>query len=620
MVAIDGWFGRYLDVDLGNEATRDYDISRTWLETHLGGRGVATRILLRETSGQEDPLGPGNLLIFATGPFQGTGIPGAGRHAVVGRSPKTGSINEAYAGGFWAHELGTSGYDGIIIRGKADAPCYVALIDGTVEIDSADDLWGLKVAETEAVLKERHPGARVASIGPAGEKEVMFSCVVNDRNRAAGRPGFGAVMGAKRLKAIVVKGNTNKAIHNNAELRRLTKEFSAMLTSDPGLQVLGRYGTVCGVGTLNELGMLPTKNFQEGIFNQAHRIGEASLERILARRDNCTGCPVRCKRVVKTTFHGHQVEERYGGPEYETVAAFGSLCLNGDLDSIALANQKCNAYGLDTISTGVVLAFVMEATERGLLDTEEGLAWGDAKGMLAMIDRVVAREGLGDLLAQGLKAAAEHLGADFAMHAKGLEFPLHDPRGKKGLAISYATSPRGPTHLEAMHDEMFEGNEAPTPELGITQPINRLSWENKASLCKAYEDLYSFVNSLIICGFVSWNRAASKDFYPFPMIRKLLDAITGRSIDVDEMMRIGERNYVIRRLATARDGFSQKDDRLPGRMREPLPAGASAGETVPDEVLRKTVGEYYQLRGFDDRGPIDDTLKRLGLEELIQHG
>lgn len=613
-----GYFGELLDVNLSKEQIGEFAIPEAWIKKHLGGRGLGTRFLLDKLKVGVDPLGPENILVLITGPLQGTNFPGAGKHAVMAKSPKTKAINESYAGGFFAHELATSGYDGIIIKGKAEDPKYFTLIEGEPKIRDADKLWGLKTAEVEEKLKKKHGQVRVASIGPAGEKLIMQSCIINDRNRAAGRPGFGAVMGSKKLKAIVVKGGLTKTFSDDDKFKKVRKQFAKQLTEDPSMQSLGKYGTASGVKPLNELGILPTKNFQEGEFEGAEAIsGETMYQEIIKERDSCTGCPVRCKRVVGTEFAGEKVEKRYGGPEYETIGAFGSLCLNDNLASIALANQKCNAYGLDTISIGNIAAFVMEATEKGIIDEAEGIGWGDSEGILRLIDQIVKREGIGDLLSKGLKYAADELDVDFAVHVKGQEVPLHEPRGKKGLAISYATSPRGATHLEAMHDEMFEGVETPTPELGVTEPIDRFSWNQKAKLCEIYEDLYSFVNSSIICGFVSWNRAMDEKYYPFPAIRQAINSITGFDIDTKEMMKIGERNYVIRRILTAREGFTRNDDDLPSRLKQTLRKGASGGEDIPDETLQKCITEYYNLRGFDKYGPTNKKLRELGLEELI---
>jgi len=619
---VKGVWGRYAYVNLSTGRIEEYEIPKTWYEKHLGGRGIGARILIEEVvrKGKNvEALSESNLLIFGTGPMQGTGAPGSGKHVVMGWSPKTNAANESYAGGFWGHTLALSGYDGLIIAGKADAPVYITLIEGKVRIQSAKSLWGLSTGECEARLKELYgPQASVACIGPAGEKLVKFACIINDRSRAAGRPGFGAVMGAKKLKAIVVGGGTRRPVANLERLREAIRDFARLSKANPALEGLGKYGTSSGVLGLNELGILPTRNFQEGYFPHAKAIcGETMARTILVGRDTCAGCPVRCKRIVRTEFAGEKVFEEYGGPEYETIGAFGSLCLVDDLRAIALANQKCNQYGLDTISTGVLIAFLMEATEKGIFTEKGGIQWGDARALIKYIDLIAKRESIGDFLAQGLDVVAKELGGEeFAVHIKGVEVPLHEPRGKKGLAISYATSPRGATHLEAMHDEFFEGIDEPTPEIGVVRRVDRLSWDGKAELCKTYEDLYSFVDSAIVCGFVSWNQAAAGRYYPFPAIRSVLNAATGLEIDAQGMMAIGERNYVIRKILSAYSGYTRADDDLPPRLKEPIRNGVIKGEDIPDQVLQGAIDEYYRLRGFDKYGPTDEKLEQLGLPEL----
>jgi len=608
-----GYFGKYLDVDLVTNSFRDYEIPRDWMKKHLGGRGIATRILLNELKGGEDPLGPENVVVFGTGPLQGTGVAGASKYLVMSKSPKTDTINESYAGGYFGHELGTSGYDGIIIRGAAKSPVYISLIDGKAQIHDAEQLWGLDVRETVIELEKRHPGARVACIGPAGEKLVLFSCIMGDIFRAHGRPGWGAVLGAKKLKAVVVKGGKKKPLADSEYFKKMRGNFHKLILKSPYIQNLSSYGTAGDVNALNTLGILPTRNFQEGVFDGASKIsGETMAETILVKRVSCFGCPVQCDRVVETKFLNQKVTPEYGGPEYETIAALGSLCLVDDLSAIALANQKCNQYGLDTISTGNLIAFCMEATERGLM---QGPRWGDANGMLKLIDDIAHREGLGDFLAKGLVKVAEEVGgSDFAVHVKGLEVAMHEPRGKVGLAISYATSPRGATHLEAMHDTMLEVD-SPIPELGVTESVSRFDWQDKPRLCKLFEDLYSFSNSAIICGFISWDISTTKE-YPYGKIREMLSAVTGFNITAEEMIKIGERNYAIRKIASARDGYTRKDDRLPKRLQEPLPRGASANRPISDEVLQKAIDEYYQLRGFNQFGPTKRKLEELDLKEL----
>ncbi|MCK5586430.1 aldehyde ferredoxin oxidoreductase, partial [Candidatus Bipolaricaulota bacterium] len=422
-----GVYGRYADVNLTTGTVDEYPISDEWMRMYLGGRGIGLRILHEELARDAGPLSPENILVFATGPLQGTGLAGGGRHAIISKSPKTGTLNDTYAGGFWAHELATSGYDGIIVRGAADAPVYLALVDGRVSIESADDLWGKDVGDVDAELKDRHAGCRVLSIGPAGENLVNFACVMNDVNRSAGRPGFGAVMGSKKLKAIAVKGGRAKSFFDEEMLGEIRGSLAEALAKNEGLQEFGAWGTTASVLPLSEMGILPTKNFMEGVFDDADKIdgaGEA-FKRLLVGRDHCTGCPIRCKRVVEGSYGGRAIERRYGGPEYESTAALGSFCLNASAESVSLANQLCNAYGLDTISAGVAIAFAMEASEKGLISEE--ISWGDPDVVVRLVEDIAFRRGLGDRLADGVDRLAAELGADFAMHIKGQELPMHEP-------------------------------------------------------------------------------------------------------------------------------------------------------------------------------------------------
>jgi len=607
-----GIYGRYLEVDLTRGELGEREPPARWYELHLGGRGIAARLLLELVPPEADPLGPENVLIFATGPLQGTGLAGAGRHVVAGKSPKTNSISDSYAGGFFGHELGRSGYDGIIVRGQAESPVYLLLYQGKAELRGAEDLWGKSTGEAEELLQQRHPGARVAVIGPAGENRVLQACVIHDKTRAAGRPGFGAVMGAKRLKAIVVKGHREKPLADPEGFARARAAFAKDLMSSEGMQAFGRYGTARGLTWLSEQGILPTENFREGVFDRADDIGgERMAEAILVDRDTCAGCPVRCKRVVRTDFRGRSVLPEYGGPEYETLAAFGSLCRCSDLRAIALANQLCNAYGLDTISAGVFVATLMEASERGLL--AERVPWGDPEAIVTWVERLARREGLaGEIAERGLAKWAEERGIDFAMVIKGVELPMHEPRGKVGLGLSYAISPRGATHLEGMHDTMLEG-EAPTPELGVTRGMDRFQLRGKAELAVLYENLRSFTNSLVMCVFTT-NMTGSR--YNYPQLRELLQCATGVELTPEEMLRIGERNYNLLRLYAGLVGYRKGDDGLPARLHQPLPRGASAGRPIDPVQFREEIEEYYRLRGWDDFGPTDGRLRQLGLDEL----
>lgn len=610
---MNGVFGRYLWVDLSSGRITEKEIPRHWYELHLGGRGMAARLLLEHVPPGTDPFSPENALVFATGPFQGTGLAGAGRHVVMAISPKTRSIADSYVGGFLGHELGRSGYDGLFIFGKAPEPVYLLVYEGKAELREARDLWGKFTAEVEREIVRRHPGVRVAAIGPAGEKLVSQACIIHDRNRAAGRPGLGAVMGAKLLKAVAVKGHTDKPLADPEKFAKARADFARDLMSDEGTVGFGEYGTARGVTWLSEMGILPTKNFQEGVFDFAQEIGGEKLKQtILVDRDTCAGCPIRCKRVVKTEFLGKEILPEYGGPEYETLAALGSLCLVSDLRAIALANQLCNAYGVDTISIGVAIATLMEASEKGLIP--EHVSWGDGKALVEWVEKIARREGLGDEIAQGLEAWARKVGADFVMAVKGVEVPMHEPRGKVGLGLSYAITPRGANHMEGLHDTILE-QDNPTPELGVTSRYDRFSLEGKARLVVLYEDLRSFVNSLVMCAFTT---KESGPRYNFPRIRELLFYATGFEIGPEDMLRIGARNFALMRLYSGLCGYTKAEDRLPRRFHEPLPRGASAGRPIDPKLFQKEIDEYYRLRGWNDRGPTSETLRKLGLAEILE--
>ena len=606
-------FGKYLDVNLSTGAITDYEIPADWQHRFLGAKGIAARILLEELPDKVDPLGPENLLLFSTGPLQGTGVVGSGRHVVLAVSPKTGSVADSYVGGYFGHELARSGFDGIILRGAAETPVVLMLVDGQASLLPADDLWGSGTAETEDTLRERTPASRVASIGIAGEKLVSQACIISDRSRSAGRPALGAVMGSKRLKAIVVRGHTDKAIHDPERLKSERASYLKTFTESEAAMRFGEYGTANGVPYLSKVGILPTKNFQEGVFGEADAIGGGRMhDTILVNRESCSGCPIRCKRAVETVFDGRQVHPEFGGPEYETAAALGSLCMNADLDSIALGNQLCNDYGLDTISAGIAIAFLMEASEKGLID--EDIAWGDPKAVVRLIGEIANRGGLGGCVADGLSPFAEEIGADFAMTIKGVELPMHEPRGKQGLGLSYATSPRGATHMETVHDTMYEIDE-PAPDIGVVHGYDRFTLSDKPAPVIAFENMISFTNCLVLCLFTARNLGPA---YNYPKIRSLLEAATGLAVDAEEMQRIGERAYALMRILSARTGHRMEDDGLPSRFAEPLPRGASADRPLDPDELRTTIASYYDLRGYDRYGPTDETLERLGMADCAE--
>lgn len=609
-----GMFGKLLEVDLSKDKITEYPISEEDLRQHLGGRGISAKIMLKEFKGG-DALSPDNLLIFMTGPLNGLSLAGSGRHVVMSKSPLTGFLGEGYSGGFFGTEIKRTGLDGILIRGKADHPKFLSIIDGNPELEDAESLWGNTVGETHDWLYKKYKNSRVACIGPAGEKLVKIACVINDRNRAAGRCGHGAVMGSKNLKAIVVRRTQGLEIPVMDVKRYREARHRFVKTLDKTIK-WGRYGTSGITAPLSDLGVLPTKNYQQGSYAEVEKItGSTLYDTILERRASCTACPIRCKREVSTTSLDEDVIPEYGGPEYETIAAFGSLQLINDLSFIALANQKCNTYGLDTIGTGNVIAYAMEATERGLIKGPDGIAWGSTEGVSKLLDKIASREDIGDKLAEGVKCFAETIGGEeFAIHTKGMEAPMHEPRGKKGLGLDYATSYRGCTHLEGLHDTAIEKDNAAV-ELGVMKTISRFSTsKRKVEFVRNYNNARSFINSLVLCHFVvnTFRGYVEENWIE---IRNILNAVTGYEIERDKMLKIGERNYNLGRLFSIKQGLTRDDDDLPPRFKnEALPFGDQE-EKIPQEVLDQMIADYYELRGWDENGiPTPEKLKELGIE------
>jgi aldehyde:ferredoxin oxidoreductase len=602
-----GVFGKYLDIDLRTKSCRDYHVPDDWYLKHIGGRGIAARILLKEIAPKIDPFSEENPLVFASGPFQGLNIAGGSRFLVMAKSPKTRTLNDSYCGGRFGHELGRSGFDGIIVRGRSEEPVYILVVDGEVGIHSAKELWGLDVKQTEEFLESKYGKLSVASIGKAGENLVMMAAIMVDHNRAVARPGFGALMGSKNLKAIAMRGNIEKPVADKGRLESLRATFAKEIMLHDWPKTLHDFGTGGGVSYLSQNGLLPTKNFTTGFFLKHEKIcGRRTNENgMLVRMDTCPGCPVRCKRGIKGSFNGQEIDPTWGGPEYETYGSLGSLCLVEDISAICLLNQKCNQYGIDTVSFGVVAAYLMEATEKGLLEGANAIQWGDAEAMDELLDRIAHRKGIGEWVAQGLSYLGSKVGdASFLVQCKGQEVPMHDPRGRRSMALYYSISPRGANHMEGTLDAPF-----PNEELGLGEN-DMLTWDNRAKIAGAYLNLRSFGNSLILCSFVT---DLAGPGYMFPMIREMLEAACGIAVNVEEMMKIGERNFGLLRIFAEREGFSRADDDLPPRFKERLP---ESGHYVDDHELQKAIDDYYRIYAFQPYGPSNERLEALGLKEL----
>ena len=622
-----GFVGRLARVDLSKGEVREEEIEEGIFKRFLGGRGLAAKILLEELSPDVDPLSPENKIVFATGPLTGTAYPGSGKHIVAAKSPLTLIWGESTSGGYWGPELKFAGYDVLIVEGRASSPVYIWLHDREIEVRDGAHLWGMNVVEaTKRIRCETDERARVACIGQAGERLVRYACIINDMNHASGRTGLGAVMGSKNLKAVAVYGSHRRLeVVRPAEFRNLLVEAHKILEASSTAQSLSNYGTSGGTPALNELGILPTKNFQTGVFEGSERIsGQAMAESILVGRTTCMGCPIGCIRAVRIEEGPYKgVTEEAGGPQYETVAAFGSLLLNDNLEAIARAHYLCNQYGIDTISTGVSIAFAIECYERGILRKEDTggleLRWGDPELILKVVEMIAQRKGLGDVLAEGVRRTAKKFGAEaerYAMHVKGLEVPMHEPRGKKALALLYAISNRGACHLVSSHDTPFAGKGI--PELGIEGGLDRFAVEGKGKFVKSTEDLMGFCNSAVICRFPTAVLNPEENI-PIKMIAKFLGAVTGWDVGPRDLQTFGERAVNLARIFNVRLGVTRKDDTIPSRFGEEMPEGASKGQRVTTADLDLMLDEYYKARGWTENGiPTRRRLEALEIGEFAR--
>lgn len=634
-MSVGATWGKILHVDLTTK--------KTWIETPpdelylklVGGRALEAYLLLRDLPVGADPLGPENLLIFAPGVFQGTNLPGAGRHSVGAKSPLTGAIGSSEAGGWWGHEFKRAGWDALVVHGRAESPVYLWINDDRVEIRPADHLWGRDVADVEAAIRAElnEPRLRVAQCGIAGENLVLMANVINDNNRAAGRNGLGAVMGSKKLKAVAVRGTKNVPV---ADRKRLT-ELSKWLGENYKTLAAWAHekGTPGGLTGLNQVSALPTRNFQDPEFPDAESIGWETLHTsILIGRDTCQACPIECKQVV--SYNGEEfpnspafktqvkdevtIDKVYGGPEYETLGSFGSTCGVNDIVAVSKANEWSARWGLDPISTGMTIAFVMECVEHGLLTAEMtgGFLprWGNAKDMLAAVDMIAHRRGFGDKMAMGSKRLAQWIGKGAEEHlveVKGQELPMHEPRYKAALGIGYAVAPVGADHMMNIHDSGYT-----TPGRGLDRvnvvykvgpmPSTELSTE-KMTLFYHEVNWQHFQDCAICCMFYP---------YDYVQLADALSAMTGHEYTPLDILAVGERAQQLCRLFNLREGFSAKDDRLPKRVMQAFKTGPLAGVEITEEAFYRSRQTWYELMGWTPEGvPTQERLAKLGLTDLL---
>jgi len=611
----------WVDLSTGTIDFQPLDPDR--IARFLGGRGLGAALLWQHLADSTDPLAPANPLIFSVGPFTGTPWPTGARVHVTFHSPLTGIYGYANAGGHFGAALRRAGYAGLVVTGRAEAPVYLEVTPARVTIRPAQDLWGLGVqATTEALARGgARAAARVACIGPAGERGVPLAAIMVDGGRAAARCGGGAVMGSKRLKAVVARGGRAGLDLPPAFLDQARRAFQ-QVRDHPHVAGLRDWGTVFLVAGKNTAGDLPAYNHQRGQVGHVERIDAQAIARHTVQTKGCYACPIRCGRVTRVADGPHAGELE--GPEYETLDALGPMCGIDDPAVIIQANRLCNDLGLDTISTGVTIAFAMECHQRGLLDDAGfSLEWGDTDTLLGLIPRIAYRRGLGDLLAGGVRRAAEALGGDaprYAMHVKGLELPRQEPRIAKGFGLGHATANRGADHLYALPTIDLAGNLDAASRFFPADIVPALMEADdetyKPDLVVLSEHVCAVSDALGVCKFTT---AETYALYPEDLARGL-SALWGREVSGDELLTAGERIVNLERSYNARLGLSRADDRLPDRFTaEPLPVQASDQAPVHEGRLRDLdamLDRYYRLRGWDARGiPTPETLRRLELDE-----
>ncbi|MHA1729528.1 MAG: aldehyde ferredoxin oxidoreductase family protein [Promethearchaeota archaeon] len=622
---------KILDIDLTSKKIIKKSLDSNTYRMYPGGSALATYLLLKEMKPGVDALGPENLLIFTVSPFTGLPISGQSRVTVACKSPLTGGCGDSQAGGFFPAHFKGNGYDAIIFRGKSENPVYVYVNGDQIEIKDAKNVWGKVTRDAEDVIKSEigDDKIEIAQIGPAGENLVKFACIMNESTRANGRNGVGAVMGSKKLKALVVHKVRGQKPYNKEEFNKFIKDEKRVAAITRHSNGFGKYGTASTLDTMNASGFLPTKNFQEGQIENAQNIGGRAMVNtgILKGRDTCYACSVRCKRVIEIPG---KVDPKYGGPEYETCGTFGSSCGNDNLEIVCICNQLCNMYGLDTISCGVTIAFAIDCFENEIIDLEKTdgleLTWGNGEVLPKLVEKIAKREGIGDILAEGSKRASQKfgLGAEkLSMTVKNQEIPMHMPRHKQGLGVIYSVNPFGADHNSSEHDTIvaIPGNpfgskigQIGTPVIGFDSP--QVLNDDKMRFMFDTQCFSSLIDTLCLCNFVwgdSWQPYGPSD------LLLLCKYGIGWDVTMAELMEIGRRKITMMRAFNARVGFTKKEDKLPERCFQPMPSGPGKGISINKELFKKAQDIYYELAGWDKEtgNPTPSTLKSLGLDWLI---
>ncbi|HNS52741.1 MAG TPA: aldehyde ferredoxin oxidoreductase family protein [Anaerolineae bacterium] len=619
-----GTHGRIAHVDLTLGKVRVETPSLDIYRRLVGGRALAAYLLLRDMPSGADALGPDNILVFAPGILQGTNLPGTGRHGIAAKSPAGGAIASSEAGGWWGHELKRAGLDALVVHGHAEQPVYLWITDGNVEIRPAGHLWGKETGPVEALIRSElsDDKVRVAQIGVGGENQARIACVMHDVNRAAGRGGLGAVMGSKRLKAVAVRGRKAVPVADRAPLAELGKWLGSVYEEEMVWAV--KRGTIGGIINLGKIGALPTRNFRDPMFDGREGIsGALMMETIRTGRDTCAVCPVRCKQVVE--YHDpagrYSLDPIYGGPEYESMAALGSYCCVSSLHAMAKANERCAAYGLDTISAGSVIAFVMECVEKGLLTAQDTGGylpqWGDGDAMLQGIEMMARSRGFGAKMSGGVQRLAAEVGRgseELAMHVKGVELPMHEPRLKAGMGLGYAVAPVGADHMMDIHDTSYSAPGGALERVNAVYPVGPLPpgdlGAEKVNLFYHEVNWQHFLDCAVVCMHYP---------YDYQQMATALTAATGTEYTIRDVLAVGERAQTLSRLFNYQEGLTESDDRLPRRVMKPFDSGPLAGIEITPESFATARRSYYELMGWDpDTGrPTPERVAALGLAGLI---
>jgi aldehyde:ferredoxin oxidoreductase len=619
-----GYNGKILRVDLSRQEWWVEEPGEKWYRTYMGGSAFGSYYLLKLLKPGVDPLSPGNVLIFACSVVTGVPISGWNRYTVAAKSPLTHAFGESEAGGYFGPELKFAGFDAIVIEGRAPKPTYLFIKDGAVRFQDAKDVWGLDNFETLRRIQEEveDKRVRVASIGPAGERLIRFANVSNDVEHFNGRTGMGAVLGSKNLKAVAVRGTQRMESAEADKVREIAQWHNARIKTHPPNVGLTHFGTPGLLKGLNATGILPTRNFREGVFEGADKLNADAYASILHSSGTCWACVVKCKRRVALDDEKYPLNPKWGGPEYETIAAFGSLIGNDNLAAVARGNQLCNLYGMDTITMGNLTALVMECFEKGILTEKDTggrkVRFGDPDALLWLIEEVVHRRGIGDILAEGVKAASERIGRgaeEFAFTIKGNDLPMHDGRGKTGMALGYALSSTGADHVETPHDGAFQGDGvAKLHALGYLDPVDPLETDSaKVRFFALGQKAWGINNLLSICNFTSVPLHAMT----FHNLVEAVRAVTGWDTSLYEILLAVDRSTVMSRVFNLREGLGPEDDRVIRRWHEEMPGGPLKGKKLDEQEFRRSIDLYYELSGWDQRGrPTLGKLVELNLEWL----